>query len=143
MIDKTKKFWTGNSATDIDEYLRLYSELDELDVHPVICHTCGKDVFALKLHGDEGVIRVTCAECRTQKILLDGEELWHEVRTKNVKCKLCGCKHYNIRIGFHRRENGDVKWVYSGERCVQCEVLSSYADWPVNYGPTAEMEKNI
>lgn len=26
MIDKTKQYWTGNSAEDISEYLRLYSE---------------------------------------------------------------------------------------------------------------------
>lgn len=43
MIDTSKKYWTGDSADDISEYLCLYSEDDELDVKPVICHICGNE----------------------------------------------------------------------------------------------------
>ena len=31
MIDRTKKYWTGDSSEDIEEYLREYSENEHLD----------------------------------------------------------------------------------------------------------------
>ena len=84
MIDKSKKYWTGDCAADIDEWLRLR------------------------------------------------------------KCPVCkSCKEYNLRVGFARRENGSVKWVYIGNRCTGCGTLGSYLDWKINYEPTDEMERNI
>lgn len=60
------------------------------------------------------------------------------------KCSVCKqCKQFNVRIGFDRRENGDVRWVYEGERCVNCGTLGSFLDWKIDYGPTAEMEQNL
>ena len=31
MIDKSKQYWSGDCAADIDEYLREYTELPELE----------------------------------------------------------------------------------------------------------------
>ena len=52
-------------------------------------------------------------------------------------------KEHNVKVGFVRRENGSVKWVYIGSRCANCGVLASYLDWKVSYEPTEEMEGNI
>ena len=144
MIDTTKSYWTGDSAEDISEYLRLYSENENIDVNAVVCHSCGSDSFELKVDQNENAIQVKCAQCATKKILLDCEEVWDEANPKLRKCSIGKkSKAYNVRVGFVRRENGSVKWVYIGNRCTKCGTLGSYLDWKVNYEPTEEMEKNI
>ena len=144
MIDITKKYWTGDSVDDINEYLREYSEVDAIDVKPIICHSCGNDAFELRVDYDEDAIQVKCTKCGTKKILLDCDEVWETASPKLCKCSVCKSnKEYNVRVGFVRRENGSVKWVYIGNRCTKCGVLGSYLDWKVSYEPTDEMENNI
>lgn len=53
MIDKSKKYWTGDSSEDIAEWLRIYSKEDSMDVKPVICHTCGGESFELRVDRNE------------------------------------------------------------------------------------------
>ena len=144
MIDRTKTYWTGDSVEDISEYLRLFSADDDIDVKPVICHSCGNDSFELKVDQKEDVIQVKCAQCAEKKILLDCEEVWEDANPRFRKCPVCKTgKSFNVRVGFIRRENGSVKWVYIGNRCTNCETLGSYLDWKVDYEPTDEMERNI
>lgn len=144
MIDKSKKYWTGDSAEDISEWLRLYAEDDSMDVKPVICHTCGNDSFVLRVDQDEGAIQVKCTACGTKKILLDCDDIWEDAKPKRRWCPVCKIsKSHNVRVGFVRRENGSVKWVYIGSRCTRCGTLGSYLDWKIDYEPTDEMEQNI
>lgn len=144
MIDKTKKYWIGDSAEDISEYLRLYSENNSIDIEPVLCHLCGNDCFELRVDQIEDAIEVKCAKCGTKKILLDGNEVWKHTKPRLRKCSVCRiCKSFNVRLGFIRRENGSVKWVYIGNRCTGCGALGSYLDWRIDYEPTDEMEQNI
>ena len=58
MIDRTKKYWTGDSPEDIGQYLRLYAEEPGLEVKPVVCHGCGGDAFEVRCDANEGVIQV-------------------------------------------------------------------------------------
>lgn len=144
MIDTSKKYWTGDSADDISEWLRLYSEDDSIDVKPVQCHSCGNDSFELRVDQNEDAIEVKCTQCGTKKILLDCDEVWEDAKPRLRKCSVCkACKAYNVRVGFIRRENGSVKWVYIGNRCTNCGTLGSYLDWKIDYEPTDEMEQNI
>lgn len=144
MIDRTKKYWTGDSPEDIGQYLRLYAEEPGLEVKPVVCHGCGGDAFEVRCDANEGVIQVKCAACGAKRVLLDGEEYWEDARPRLQKCRVCKTgKTFNLRAGFLRRENGDVRWVYIGERCTACGTLGSFLDWKVNYGPTDQMEKNL
>ncbi len=145
MIDTSREeYWTGDRPEDIDEWLRLYAEDDNMDVVPVICHTCGNDSFELKVDQEEDAIQVKCTECGTRKILLDCDEVWEDARPRLRRCPVCKkSKSYNVRVGFARRENGSVKWVYIGNRCTSCQALGSYLDWKINYEPTDAMERNI
>lgn len=143
MIDRTPKYWTGDSPEDIDEWLGEYTELDDLQVKTVHCRSCGKDVFKIRVDQNEGAVQVICHSCGMKKILLDGEEIWKECRPRARKCPICKESLYNVRVGFHYRDNGDVKWVYIGNRCISCGTLGSFADWSIDYGPTEEMENNI
>ena len=144
MIDRTKKYWTGDSPEDIGQYLRLYAEDPGLEVKPVVCHGCGGDAFEVRCDANEGVIQVKCAACGAKRVLLDGEEYWENARPRLRRCRVCKeSKTFQVRAGFLRRENGDVRWVYIGERCTACGTLGSFLDWKVNYGPTDQMEKNL
>lgn len=53
MIDTSKEYWTGSCTDDIDEYLRLYSVRDDIDLKLVFCHSCGTDIFGLNVDQDE------------------------------------------------------------------------------------------
>lgn len=143
MIDKTKKYWTGDSRRDIDEYLRLYSR-EDLDIKPVVCQNCGGDSFELRVDQNRDAIQVKCTACGTKKILLDCREVWAEAKPRLRKCTVCkASKSFNTRVGFARREDGSVRWVYIGNRCTACGTLGSFLDWKINYRPTNEMERNI
>ena len=79
MIDKSGKYQAGESSEDINEYLREYSDNNEIDVKPVMCHNCGSDELNIRVDYDAEVIQ--------------------------LKCPICGSKEYNIKIEFSRREN--------------------------------------
>ena len=143
MIDRTPKYWTGDSPADIDEWLVEYTENPDLKVRPVICRLCGSDVFRIRCDQDEGAMQVICGSCGAKKILLDGEEIWEDCSPRARRCRVCKENLNNVRVGFDYRENGDVKWVYIGNRCTSCGTLGSYVDWSIDYGPTDELENNI
>ena len=144
MIDKSRKYWYGDCANDIDEFLREYTEISDLEIKPVTCHSCNSNTLIMRIDSDEEAIQIQCPKCGEKKILLDCQDIWDEVKPKLRRCVVCKIsKKHNIKVGFVRRENGDVKWVYIGSRCTNCGVLASYLDWHINYGPTCEMEKNI
>ena len=144
MIDKTKRFWTGDSAEDLTEWLRLYAGEPSLDVKPVICRACGCDAFELRVDQNEGAAEAKCSACGKKKLLLDSDEVWADARPRLRKCRVCKtCKTYNVRVGFLRRENGSVKWVYLGNRCTECGTLGSFLDWGIDYEPTDRLEADI
>ncbi|MBQ1205607.1 MAG: hypothetical protein IIX67_00230 [Clostridia bacterium] len=144
MIDKSRKYWHGDSPDDIDEFLKEYTELPEIDIEPVTCRSCGSDLLVMRIDGNEEAIQVKCQKCGAKKILLDCEEVWEDAKPRLRKCAVCKTeKEHNVKVGFDRRENGSVKWVYIGSRCANCGVLASYLDWKVSYEPTEEMEGNI
>ena len=142
MIDKTDEFWASATADDIDEYLKAYSDNSALDVKPVICG-CGSDTFTIKCDQDESVIGVRCEQCGAEKLIADSAEYWDDADPEDFECPICKNRVYNTRVGFRRRRNGSVKWVYIGVRCTQCKALGSPLDWKIDYEPTDEMERNI
>lgn len=142
MIDKTGKFWTGDRAEDIDEYLKAFADSSELDVKPIVCG-CSCDKFTIKCDQDESVIGVKCESCGAEKLIADSAEYWDDADPEDFECPLCQNRIYNTRVGFRRRRNGSVKWVYIGVRCTQCKALGSPLDWKIDYEPTDEMERNI
>ena len=142
-IDKTRKFWHGDCPEDIIEYLDGYSENQIGKTVLVKCDQCGNDAFTFQVDPDEGAIEVVCASCGKKRLLLDSSKYWDDCSPTKAKCPECKKNQYNLGIGFVYRENGDVKWIYIGNRCTNCGLLGSYADWKINYGPTNEMERNI
>ena len=131
MIDKSKKYWVGSEASDIDEYLKEYTELPDLEVKPVVC-SCGSKDFTILVDQDEGAVLLKCTHCAEEKYLLDSEEYWSECKPKAGICRLCKGAEYNVRVGFVRDEDGGVQWIYMGNRCTKCGALGSYVDWGID-----------
>lgn len=144
MIDKSGKWWVGETADDIDEYLVAYTEDESIDIKSIKCNNCSCDRLYVRLDRNEEAIQVVCPECKQKKILLDCEEVWEDAKPKAYHCPICKKRTtYNMKIGFIRRENGNAKWAYIGEMCTECHTLGSFIDWKISYEPTDEMEKNI
>ena len=78
MIDRKKDCWFGSEPEDIAEWLRSWLEDEELDVKPVACGGCGKDVFELEVDSTEGGAQVRCAACGA------GADRLPELRRKDV-----------------------------------------------------------
>jgi hypothetical protein len=137
-IDRSGKWWRGDSAADLDEYLAAYTE----DAYPVgqvrhsACKNCHGVVFGLR--GDDDVARRTCRNCGAKAFVADSRENWQEATIRTCRCP-CGGTDYNVAVGFSLREGGEVRWVAVGNRCVKCGVLGSFADWGVNYAPTSHL----
>ena len=144
MIDKGKRYWTGDSPEDIGEYLRLYAGEEGLEVKPVVCRGCGGDAFEVRADTTESVFRVKCVACGAERYLLDCEEYREDARLRLQKCQVCKTgRTFHVRVGLRRREEGSVRWVYIGERCTSCGTLGSFDDWKIDYEPTDELEQNI
>ncbi len=143
MIDTSGEYWRGSEPADVAEYLRAYTEEETLDVKPVLCSACGSHELLQIGDQDEGALQVKCTSCGTKKLLLDSAEYWKEVSHRTIKCGVCKAKAFNVAVGFSRRDNGQVRWVWIGARCTSCHTLGSAFDWKIDYEPTDEMEKNI
>lgn len=142
MIDKTDDFWASATADDIDEYLKAYSDRRTLDVKPIVCE-CGGDTFGIRLDVDENAVQVKCEKCGRERLIADSGEYWETANPSDLVCRICKNRVYNARVGFRRRRNGSVKWVYIGVRCTKCKALGSPLDWKIDYEPTDQMERNI
>jgi hypothetical protein len=136
VIDKSGKWWTGETFEDLAEYLALLVE-DEYPVHTVLepqC-LCGGRVFKIHRDATEGVARRTCIACGTNAFICDSGEHWSEARPRLVKCP-CGESAYQVAVGFSKRDSGEIKWILVGERCVACGILGASVDWKIDYSPT-------
>jgi len=142
-IDKSKKYWRGDAAEDVVEFLDEYSENEVSKVVIIKCRQCDYDIFTFKIDADKEVIEVTCTACNKKRLLLDSEKCLEKSDPKDTKCSGCKKDRYNLAVGFVHRRNGEVKRVYIGHRCSSCGVLESCGDWGINYGSTKEMEENV
>ncbi len=139
------EFRYGSGSPDIAAYLQDYSaDCYPVDVtKAVACLKCGSEVFTVMLDPNGGVIQVKCESCGHARFLLDSEEYWQESEPHEVSCPKCNGNQFNLSIGLMHRDDGSIKWVYAGCRCVKCSLLGCLADWKMNYGPADEAEKNI
>lgn len=141
MIDTSGKWWTGDSAEDIREYLVAYTA-DSYPVHEfrVARCSCGSLDFALEAGDDEGVARRRCAACGQQHFICDSDEYWEDAEPEQWECVECGSTRTNVGVGFSLYpEDGEVRWLYVGYRCSSCGVLGCFAGWKVAYAPSRHL----
>ncbi|MFY9660890.1 MAG: hypothetical protein WAJ97_09730 [Terriglobales bacterium] len=139
-IDKSGKWWIGTSVDDLREYLEAYSA-DNYCIHefrPAKCK-CGGETFELLADDDEGCAKRTCTSCAIGKFICDSEEYWSDATPEQWKCIECGSTSANIGVGFSLYEDGEVRWLYVGERCANCGILGCLAGWKIAYSPSKQL----
>ena len=89
--------------------------------------------FTLEGDDDEGVARRTCASCAQEHYICDSGEYWEEANTEKWFCIECHSQRANVGVGFSIYEDDPtgIKWIYVGDRCVQCGVLGCFVGWKV------------
>jgi hypothetical protein len=103
---------------------------------------CGNGHFRLHVDADEGAARRTCAQCRWPHFICDSKEAWDAGAPEEVVCP-CGVKFFELVVAFSHREDGTVKWITVGLRCVDCGILGSPVDWKFDYAPTSHLYDQV
>lgn len=143
-IDTTGKWWLGSEPADIREYLVAYTQ----DGYPVSdfrlakC-SCGSDIFNMATDDDEGVAKRTCVTCASEHFICDSEEFQEDAKLEEFSCIECGSKQANIGVGFSLYDDGEIRWLYVGARCVACGILGCFADWKVAYSPSRDLIERV
>lgn len=139
-IDRSRQWWTGTEAADLAEYLAAYSAAGypTQRVIPITCGTCGADTFTVRVDDEEGCAERTCSSCRDTTLVFDSEDTLDEAELDHATCP-CGGETFNAAAGFALHDDGDIRWVYLGLRCVRDGVLGCYTDWKIDYSPTAHL----
>lgn len=143
-IDKSGKWWTGDGAGDIDAYLREYTAdgYPASDIVHAVCGECGSTEFDIRLDDEEGAAERTCSKCRADFAMLDSADYLEDAELEDAACP-CGNESFNVAVGFARRDDGDVRWVYLGLRCTKDGVLGCYADWKIDYSPSSHLLEQV
>jgi hypothetical protein len=142
-IDKSGHEWLGSGPEDIDAYLKAYSE----DSYPVgrCIHarcSCGGDRFRLEADAEEGAVKRTCTACGASLLMLDSAEFWGGADPEPVTCA-CGAKVFEVAVGFSFREDGTMKWVTVGNRCLACGILGAPAEWKIDGVPSDHLYEQV
>src|SRR4051794_23792822 len=136
MIDRSGEWWTGSEFGDLITYLREFTA-QGYPAGSVVQSTCdcANRVFSLELDGDEGCARRICKSCGRAAFIADSAGYWKEADPEEAQCP-CGEEAFEIGAAFSLRDEGDVRWITVGGRCIACGVLGTYVDWKIDYSPT-------
>lgn len=139
-IDKSGKWWVGSSPEDVREYLEAYSAdgYKVTEFRNTKC-SCGSSEFRLAADDDEGCAQRTCVSCGKTQFICDSEEYWAGATPEEWKCVECNSTSANVGVGFSLYEDGEIRWLYIGERCAGCGVLGCFAGWKVAYSPSKHL----
>jgi hypothetical protein len=138
-INKSGKWWVGTNSFDIKEYLQAYSAdgYGVAEFRAAKC-SCGHDVFTLFADDNEGCAMRTCVSCGKETFICDSDEYSSDASPEQWKCE-CGSTSGNVGVGFSLYEDGEIRWLYLGERCVVCGILGCFAGWKIAYSPSKQL----
>jgi hypothetical protein len=139
-IDTSGKWWVGSEPSDIGEYLMAYAAdnapVSEFRLSKCACSSVS---FFLDADDDEGCAKRVCTECSREHLICDSAEYWDEASPKHWRCTECGGEQANVGVAFSLYDDGEVRWLYVGERCANCGVLGCFAGWKVANSPSAQL----
>lgn len=143
-IDKGGEWWIGDSPEDLREYLESYADYPVQEFRLANCN-CGSNRFQLWSDDDEGVAKRQCVSCQTVHLICDSEEYWDEPQPKKWTCIKCTPENdvCNVSVAFSLYDDGEVRWLYVGERCAVCGILGSSAQWKVAYSPSRHLLSRV
>ena len=136
-IDKRGNLWTGDSFDALSEYLVEYTAATSYPAGPIVqprC-VCGQQAFELRLDDEEGCAERRCTSCASTGFIADSADFWDDADPGDARCP-CGEGAFELGVAFSLRDDGEVRWVTVGARCLACGGLGAYVDWKIDYSPT-------
>ena len=74
--------------------------------------------------------------------MLDSGDYEDEAKPGDAACP-CGGESFEVAVGFALRDDGDIRWVSIGLRCVDDGLLGVYSDWKIDYSSTDELPVRV
>lgn len=145
MLTKREQYWYGENWADVHTEIQRYSELNGyLAQHfaDATC-SCGCQVFRLLLDENEGAAVRQCSRCNVKHPIGDSREYLKDAVLEECGCP-CGSDEFEISVGVSLYDNSeDVRWVYLGCRCDQCNLTAVYGDWKNEFAGYASLLQNV
>ncbi|MGR6912855.1 hypothetical protein ACU635_01195 [[Actinomadura] parvosata] len=107
-------------------------------VREAVCGGCAGRRFNVMADDDAGCVRRICVACADTFYVADSADYVDEADLGECACP-CGGEEFAVAVGFAFRGDGEVRWVSVGLRCLRDGSLGVYADWKIDYSPTAHL----
>ncbi|MGV9414846.1 hypothetical protein ACWDOP_33515 [Nocardia sp. NPDC003693] len=141
VLDTSGEYARGDDLADLTEYVRDF-EAGGYRVDRIVesvCAGCDGREFGVDADDDEGLARRTCLSCGATAFLGDSADHWDE-DGEWAECTCpCGGERFAVAVGFSVRDDGDIRWVSVGLRCLADGVLGVYVDWKIDYSPALDL----
>ncbi|MFI9643132.1 hypothetical protein ACIG87_24280 [Micromonospora sp. NPDC051925] len=135
-LDKSGKLWRGENFDDLAEYIR-YFEAGGYPVATVVesrCGECDGRTFRVRIDEEEATQR-TCLACGAVAFFGDSAEHWAGTGHESCSCP-CGGEEFAAAVGYALFDDGEVRWISVGLRCLRDGTLGVYADTKIDYSPS-------
>jgi hypothetical protein len=139
-IDSSGEWWRGTQAADLEVYLgeiRAGGYSVARVVHAT-CAGCGGSTFRVLVDDEEGYVERQCTSCAARFAMPDSADPHDEADPGEAACP-CRNETFEVAAGFAVRDDGDIRWTSIGLRCVGDGILGVYADWKIDYSPSAHL----
>lgn len=103
-----------------------------------VCANCDGRVFEVAINEDADAARRTCVACGDSAFLADSEDHWTETDIGYAACP-CGNEEFEAAIAFAIGPDDEIRWTTVGLRCTEDGATGVYADWKIDYTPTAHL----
>jgi hypothetical protein len=139
-IKQRGTYWYGGNDEDLATYLRAFPGGGHAVEHvrPLACPLCGDTSFFALVDDEQGVAAVDCLDCGTRTLVADSAE-----HIDDAELELCACpctgETFSASVGYAMTQDDEVRWISLGLRCLTDGVLGVYADWKIDYVPTAHL----
>ncbi|MBM2614090.1 hypothetical protein JIG36_00790 [Actinoplanes sp. LDG1-06] len=138
-IDKSGPLWRGETFDDLAELVRAF-EAGGYRVDTVAesrCGACDGVGFRVEVDEDENCRRV-CLGCGAAAFIGDSADYWDEESADSCACP-CGGEEFAVAVGFALFDDGEVRWVSVGLRCLKDGALGVYAETKIDYSPSRHL----
>jgi hypothetical protein len=136
-ISQSGEFWQGDNDDDLAVYMRSFRAggLEVTQTRRVLCPSCSGVAFGVMV--TESVAVAGCLSCGAQVPVGDSADHLAEADLGECACP-CGNETFAAVIGYAVVDD-EVRWLSVGLRCQVCGTLGVYADWAIDYTPTAHL----
>lgn len=138
-LDKSGKLWHGDNFDDLAEYIRHF-KAGGYPVDTVVesrCGECDGRTFRVNIDEEEATQRA-CLACGAIAFIGDSAEHWSGTDHDSCACP-CEGEEFAVAVGYALFNDGEVRWVSVGLRCLKDNTLGVYADTKIDYNPSRHL----